>query len=305
MRAGTLEPTSLRLGSVSARLHRTNADDGVPLAVTRLPCRGGVPVMCVHGNYSKRNFWVSDRGIGLGAWLSAKGFDVWIPELRGHGESPKTRAFSRYTADDHVRRDLPAAQRLVERIAGRPAHVVAHSAGGLFVMMALAASWLRSDQVRSVSLFGTQIDEGERYLGFPGVASAISALLRLMGRLPAARLGLGPENEPAGEMLEMLRWKVTGRWRSPDGIDFREALERITVPVRAFAGAADRNDPASGCRRLLDRVGSQHKRFTLLGREGGFSRDYGHVDMLVSKAAQREVWPLLLDWLESGHAAAG
>ena len=34
-----------------------------------------------------------------------------------------------------------------------------------------------------------------------------------------------------------------------------------------------------------------------LGKADGFSQDYGHVDMLVSKGAQKEVWPLLAAWL--------
>jgi hypothetical protein len=34
-----------------------------------------------------------------------------------------------------------------------------------------------------------------------------------------------------------------------------------------------------------------------LGQAQGFSHDYGHVDMLVSKAAQAEVWPQIQRWL--------
>jgi hypothetical protein len=36
-----------------------------------------------------------------------------------------------------------------------------------------------------------------------------------------------------------------------------------------------------------------------LGRTHGFSEDFGHVEMLVSKAAQQEVWPLVQRWLKA------
>jgi len=35
-----------------------------------------------------------------------------------------------------------------------------------------------------------------------------------------------------------------------------------------------------------------------LGRQQGFTEDFGHVEMLVSKAAQAEVWPLVAQWLK-------
>ncbi|MFP3541316.1 alpha/beta hydrolase, partial [Pseudomonas sp. SIMBA_044] len=37
--------------------------------------------------------------------------------------------------------------------------------------------------------------------------------------------------------------------------------------------------------------------FINLGREQGFGDNFGHVEMLVSKAAQAEVWPLVARWL--------
>ncbi|PTU00784.1 alpha/beta hydrolase, partial [Pseudomonas sp. HMWF031] len=56
-------------------------------------------------------------------------------------------------------------------------------------------------------------------------------------------------------------------------------------------------DPAWACRKLFDQLGSEHKQFINLGREQGFADNFGHVEMLVSKAAQAEVWPLVARWL--------
>jgi hypothetical protein len=48
---------------------------------------------------------------------------------------------------------------------------------------------------------------------------------------------------------------------------------------------------------VFEQVGSEHKQFINLGRDQGFGDNFGHVEMLVSKAAQVEVWPLVARWL--------
>ena len=68
-------------------------------------------------------------------------------------------------------------------------------------------------------------------------------------------------------------------------------------PVLAVTAAGDHQDPAWACRKLFEQFGSEHKQFINLGREQGFSDNFGHVEMLVSKAAQAEVWPLVARWL--------
>jgi hypothetical protein len=36
----------------------------------------------------------------------------------------------------------------------------------------------------------------------------------------------------------------------------------------------------------------------VLGKDSGFSKDYDHIGMVVSKEAQKEVWPDLSGWLK-------
>jgi poly(3-hydroxyalkanoate) synthetase len=71
----------------------------------------------------------------------------------------------------------------------------------------------------------------------------------------------------------------------------------VQVPVLCVAGAGDHQDPEWACRELFEQFGSEHKTFLCLGREQGYSEDFGHVQMLVSKAAQVQVWPRVADWL--------
>jgi predicted alpha/beta hydrolase len=253
----------------------------------------------VHGNYSDRGFWVSSKGVGLAPFLSSRGYEAWVLELRGHGRSPKGSAFSSITAEEHIKEDLPAAARYVVQTTGKPVFLTGHSAGGIFIAGALSSGCLETDQVLGTALFGAQITYGERFLKIPPLAWSLSLLIRLMGKVPSKRLGLGPEPEPAGEMLEFIRWKrLGGHWEDAAGTSYWSGLGRVTVPLIAVAGAKDKNDPPEGCRLLFDAFGSRDKEFVILARDRGFQTDYDHIGMVVSKEAAQEVWPLLADWMD-------
>lgn len=284
---------------LQASLRWREAGDGRDLAVVRLRAREGpseAPVVLVHGNYTHRAFWMTSDGFGLGPYLARRGPDVWIPELRGHGLSPKGEGFEGFTAEDHARRDLPAVQEAVRARTEGSAVWVGHSAGGLYLLGALSRGWIDPEEVGAAAVFGTQIDRGEEYLRYRPVAGAVKAVLDLLGYLPAPRLGLGPEVEPAGEMKELVDWKREG-WVDRSGASYREGLADLEVPFRAYAGAGDDQDPPEGCRALHEDVGSPEKSFVLLGEAEGWSRDYGHAEMVASKAAAEEVWPDLGDWI--------
>jgi len=44
-------------------------------------------------------------------------------------------------------------------------------------------------------------------------------------------------------------------------------------------------------------LGSIDKMFMVLGKDTGFSKNYDHVGMVVSREAQHEVWPDVAGWL--------
>lgn len=294
------------LGNVPVCVYRINTPDGAELAISRIEkagnSSGGSPVILLHGNYAKRNFWISQNGVGLGEYLGRCGLDVWIPELRGHGLSPKGAAFSAITAEEQIRYDIPAIQDFVYSRTGTALSWSAHSSGGVYLLAALSAGWLSSDAIRRIVLFGSQISKGERYLKIPFLSEMIMALIRRIGYFPAPRFGLGPEIESAETMCEIIGWKkFWGKWRTREGFDYMAGMERIRIPILAFAGAADKNDPPSGCREFIEKTRGETV-FKVLGRRGGFSRDYDHVDMVVSKTAADEVWPLVAEWLDGAGA---
>ncbi len=299
-RNGHSEPHPDTIGPVEAEVHRVLTGDEVEIAVTRLlgEC-SGPPVVLVHGTFCQRSFWVSRKGIGLGPYLRDRGFDVWIPELRGHGRSPRDRRFRSWSAEDHLRWDLPAVQQLVASERGRRAQWVGHSWGGLAILASMAGGWLSQEPVRSAVVLGANITEGDTWMKHRLPAAAAWVVLTVLGRVPARQLRLGPEPESRAYVLEFFRWKgCNPDWRTRGGRSYWAGIHALDVPLLAFAAADDSNDPEPGCRALFDAVGSEEKQYVFLGAVQGFSHDYQHLEMIIGEPATREVWPRIGDWLE-------
>lgn len=294
-------------GDLSEDIYRlkpgNSPDRSVELALTRLGRAGyehtrGVPVILIPGSFSNRRFWFSPKGIGLGAYLARAGFDVWIAEMRGHGLSPRNRDYSRNTVSDYVRYDLPAIADFIHELNPQKAHWLGHSLGGIILAGALGGHYLDEAKIASGALFGSQISRVYWPLKLPPLEWTARLLLKRFSVLSGARLKRGPEDEPIGLVVESLRWHgLFGRFGDAKR-NWWAGLAEVRVPVLAVAALGDRQDPAWACEKLLKQFGSPVSEFICLGKKQGFSSDFGHVEMLISKEAQREVWPLLEQWLQ-------
>lgn len=167
---------------------------------------------------------------------------------------------------------------------------------------AWGGGYLDQARIGSVALFGSQVSTAHWLFRLPLAAWVARLLLRRVDAVSGSRWRQGPEDEPVGVALEVLRWHgLFGRFGEP-GNDWWTGLAAVDVPLLAVAGAGDRQDPPWACRKLFERFASAEREYLLLGREEGFVEDYGHIEMLVSKAAQREVWPLVERWLRQRSA---
>ena len=295
-----------RRGDLSEDVYRlkpaNSPDVSVELAVTRLGLADadavqGVPVILLHGSFSNRRFWYSPKGLGLGAFLARAGFDVWLPEMRGHGLSVRNQQWRNNRVADYARYDLPAIAAFVREQTGQIAHWIGHSQGGISLAAALGGHYLDDSDVASAAFFGCQINRRYWSLKIPPIEWGAYLLLRRFAQLSGTRLKRGPEDEPVSIALEALRWNgFLGRFKDSER-DWWSGLTEVRMPVLAVAAAGDRQTPAWACRALYEQVGSEQRTFVLLGRNEGFSADFGHADMLVSPAAEQEVWPRVLSWL--------
>lgn len=286
--------------------HLKDKDDmGVEIALGRVGIygqspAGKQPIVLVHGSFTNRGFWLSPAGIGLARYLVENGYDVWIPEMRGHGLSPRNDDYKRNNVERYVTSDLPAINDFIIEKTQLKAIWCGHSLGGVTISTALASGHLPEVSVAGVVLLGTQVVRRRALLQFPLIPQLGKLWFTVkQHEMDGRKLGIGPENEPAGIAKEYLSWLgLLGQWRLKSNKTLlKNKWKGLNLPVLAMVGKNDKSDPAKYCKRFFDLCGSDKKEFKLLSTENGFSKDYGHVDMVVSKDAASEVWPEIHDWL--------
>ena len=310
--------------------HAVTTDDGLTLTLRHVPPEGEAndrpPVMLLHGLAANhRGFHLRERS--LADWLAARGHDVWLPELRGHGDSPHDGY--NWRLDDYLEYDLPAILEAIQRQTDRDGLMwVGHSMGGILL---LCYGMLYPDNpiVRGVTV-GSAIDyrigqtEFERLL-------AIRPLLERLGAVPygtlvhliAPMMGRGPDalvdfncwpSNIEGEIARALHARCFHSiptsllsslattfedegLRLESGFRFTERGDRLNFPVRLVAGSRDQQVDADSVAHTADLLETPTE-VVVHGKDRGDADHYGHWDLLVGRRAEEETWPGIAQWLE-------
>ncbi|HVK94523.1 MAG TPA: alpha/beta fold hydrolase [Noviherbaspirillum sp.] len=263
-------------------------------------------ILCLHGLFSDGRFFLNGRQEGPGSVFLEQGYQVMVGELRGHGRSkwPSSSRPWDWSFDEYVQQDIPAlinAAAALQEGSG-PLFVLAHSLGGYALLAALGHDSTLQAKISGVCMLASAINDYSemgirKRLLFQGAAF----LSNMVGFFPARLLRMGVSDEPANLMKQFLQWAPQGRFASlRDELDYWQCLSRVTLPVWAGVGAADKfHASARRGRRLVDRLASQDKTFIEIGVKSGFSRDFAHLDVLRGAAAKREVLPQLTAWMDA------
>ncbi|OGU00198.1 MAG: hypothetical protein A2085_00750 [Gemmatimonadetes bacterium GWC2_71_10] len=284
---------------------RVRTADAVELALFRTrPERAArdTALLLVHGTFSNRNFFSGTGERGLAGMLAARGYDAWVAELRGHGRSGHLARGRDWRFEDWIRYDAPALVRGVLEHSGAARLVwIGHSAGGIIGLAHAGLGVPTSSRVSGIVVASAPAPVG---LTPPQRALAATGWLiaRAVGRFPARFFGIGPEDEHVGVFGQWMQWNLRGEWHGTDGTDYFASLARVVVPVLALAGGGDHLvAPPRACEQLLAACGSSDRTFRVCGRATGFSENFDHNRVLVSRGARAEVWPLIADWLEQRY----
>jgi predicted alpha/beta hydrolase len=328
--------------SSADEVHFVSTRDGWRLALHRHragPHGGGAPIILCGGYACNRYFLDYDETYSLARHLARRGFDAWVVEFRGRGLSHATAACSRPTAwtfDDLARIDVPAAIAYVVRAAGRRVAWVGHSMGGLALYAYLgchpegAAMVTSGITVASPVVFpsigtGLFASIGRLLLHVPFSDTiqqrwVLGAMWHLVGQTNALAVGMNPANidrQVVGQALrcalsnvsrlklqQLARWAFKGEFASADGtVDYRAALGQVRTPLLVVAGSADHLAPPATVQHTLVHLPTDVGSYLEFGRMHGHSVDYGHVDLILGRAAPGEVFPALARWL-SDHSDA-
>jgi oxygen-independent coproporphyrinogen-3 oxidase len=318
-----------------ARSTHVETEDGAEVVLHRHACADKPPVLLVHGISSNARFWDLDPEHSLADWLADRGHDVWLLDLRGHGEAlwraDGSRQISGWTVDDYGRYDVAAAVDHVRAVTGyRTVGYVGHSMGGM--VGAIYTVTRGAEKLSSLVAVGSPIafsmDDPLLPLARAGFAAGGAMLFwfetPLAGSFAAdvgdviptslvARL-YNPENVSATvadrlmrnivspnsreEMQHFSRMLRDERFQSFDGsVDYTAELAKVKVPTLAVVGAADQIAWPHSVERWKTAVGGEVE-LLYAGKSGGLSTDYGHLDMGLGEKAADEIFPRIADWLD-------
>lgn len=302
--------------------HNNSPDRSVELAVTRLSRNvssnnaknndHGQPVILLHGSFSNRRHWLSAEGKGVAAYLVEAGYDVWLPEMRGHGLSPVNNDFTKNSLDKIIEYDLPAIHKFVAEQTGKEIAWIGQELGGFLIMSALALGVIDQKTVSSC----VYLDEGESLSPRLNNSKVYSktALWRWKkpGVINGRRLKLGPENESYAVIKEFLNWQNSLKYNSPAGLLLDDALQNIKVPTMVVgtcinsegkAGSSDR--AVRNTHWIYNQLSTTHKilkeyNFVLPSQHN--NNDEEDVTLLASKS---ECWRDVVYWLEKRYSCLG
>ena len=317
-------------------LIETTTYDGLKLRIEHLRSRTqseSKPVVLQHG-LAASGLVFNYPGHSLAAYLSVRGFDCYLPDLRcaRHSDKPK----GQWSLDDLIENDLPAVIRAVlEHSRAEKLHWIGHSLGGILLLMFAIEN--PEAPIDSFSAIGSALDyrPGTRKNIYPKLipwASVASSLhlksfpYHLFARLGAPMAGRGIRLLP--ELMnfrrdnidpEILRTMLAhGFTKAPyrllqglSGLFSKEGLVRQNTEIAyrdqairfrprslLISGSRDLQCPAEAVEDTGHRLhGARNVRIMHFGKRHGHAREYGHIDLVLGKNVRQEVWPHLFNWL--------
>ena len=267
----------------------------------------GVPVFMLHGSIENGRIFYSNNGKGFGPFLARAGYDVYIADLRGRGQStPPISKRSDHGQAEAIAEEIPAFLGEIRRLRGEtPMHWVSHSWGGVSLLAYLARPSLPVE-VRSMVFFGTKrriTVRNRAYwwqigLGWHGIAKGSIAL---KGYVEAKGARMGSENISRKTWRETNDWIYQKEWKHwQDGFDYHAAFREMKLPpILSFAGISDKvlGHPRD-VKLLLDELGPGHEtRLEMLSKQNCHLHDYGHIDMLTHPLAEEDHFLMAREWL--------
>lgn len=272
------------------------------------PGQRGIPVLMIHGMVEDGRIFYHPSGKGLGCYLARQGYEVYVADLRGIGQStPHINRHSLHGQSETIREDIPALFRFVQQHSGQSQlHLVAHSWGGVYLNAALLRAPHFIPHVLSSVYFGSKrtvrARNPDRYLRINLVWNRLAKhLTRQQGYLPAVRYKLGSANETGKTHRQCVDWVRQPHWiDSDDGFDYGLAAQITRLPDTLYYAAL--RDFSLGHRfdvkRFAAECGPHHFEYRLLARKNGNQLDYDHINMLTAPQCVDDHFPQLLHWLQ-------
>lgn len=266
------------------------------------------PVFLTHGAIGNGKIFYTLDNRGFGPYLAEQGYDVYVGDLRGRGESrPAISRKSDYGQISSICEDIPA---FLDAISQRRPQAMqlwgGHSWGGVLIMSFLARFPQYRERCRGLLFFATKraihVSGFQKWLNVDLLWNGLSPLIaQMVGYLPARALGFGADNETIKTHRDCVTWAKPSAWVDPkDGFDYAHAMAQIVKrpPALFISGSHDGYlGHPSDVKVFMEECGYNKEEFWLLDPSGGFKRAYDHTSLLTHPEAIHDHFPKILKWL--------
>lgn len=289
-----LFPVSLMKAEFAGKLNedvyqlnpRVSPDLTVRVTVTRVtdPAWEGrrTPIVLLHSEYHNRRQWLTPEGTGVAARLAERGYDVWLPEMRGHGLSPLNKHWSSNTLSAIALEDWPPLQSFVAEQSGMAPLWLGLGLGGLGLSYALIHMSAMHSGAAGIVLVDTATAHWHQELRNLNVKQRWSISRR--GYADGQILNWGPEREPWTLFSELQQWHAL---RKAEQHPVWDQLRAIKVPSLVVGIRDDEADT----RALQGRLGGAQKELMVV--HGKPER------MRAGPLGSNETELSILDWLDA------
>lgn len=247
-------------------------------------------LLCGHAMMTDGAYFEKPFGAGFASSLTARGFDVFVPDFRGHGLStPRAHEGGRWSFDDYVEQDWPALRTAAAGLTGCREDelcVLGHSLGGLVTVADAARTGFRARRTLflTANMWDMTVMDGFSERAKARVMAAVLAsFVRLNIPFPVRRLGIGNCDEAPGYVSQFLGWGRTGRFLSRSGFDYGTGMDAWGRDAAAVVGDGDRLCPVAGARRFVRSAETGIPVFEE-GRASGLAMRPNHFDLIRNPA---------------------
>lgn len=263
-------------------------------------------IVLLHDLFSDGGLFLRD-GNALGSQLAQAGFEVWVPDLRGHGRSwpllgrdtAKTFTYDFHSA---VTGDLAAVIGLLrDQAPDKPLYLVGHGVGGLLWLSFLARWPMVREMVRGVVLLGAATHREHGGLGWRLRDDLFTRWRALQHVGMVLRRGSDGQEHPETRAFYQDVHRLLDRaWVDPvDGLDHAAQLQQLPHWPPTLTVCADLDAPWSGrvsARLMQEQLPPHDGRLYRFSKSTGV-RLRGPHSALAGGAGADDLRSLIMDWL--------
>lgn len=270
----------------------------------------GTPLLMVPGFLETTSIFMPKHPrAGLAPFLASRGFDVYLAELRGKGNSwPSAGRNSRWGLHEAVCEDMPSHLGMIEKLRpGVPQFWLGHGLGSLL----MCGAYARIDELPAPLLGMVHVSAGRhcsldnwrKTLHYQSWLSALT-LQNLFKGCVAIPFDGNVRRETRFALQALLWWQRDAEWAdSRDQFDYGAALRSKTLPPSLYLANSRRSlwGNIDDCRRWIAELGDHDCRLIMVSKAAGNARNYNFHSILRSPMACDDHFLQLQSWLQE-HA---